>query len=152
MIIQPLFLNAQECLDVCTYIDDKIVDSNHHVWLADADNETQHFLELLKDKLAFLLDFVPVGNKVTLGRYNVGQYLHKHVDGSYQGGTHSLLIYLNTPEGGGETMFDDGTCISPVQGTMIIFGIHELHEALVVTKGHKYILGCEVTIGLLAVA
>lgn len=80
-----------------------------------------------------------IGSKVTLGINDSG--MHEHKDASLQGGSHSLLIYLSTPESG-ETVFESNKILVK-KNRAILFSVEKLHHALPVKSGHKYIAACE---------
>lgn len=89
-----------------------------------------------------------VGSKITAGIYEEQEGMHMHREGSLQGGKFGLLIYVQEPEEGGETLFEfsDGTIQSfpPIEGNAILFDIDTLHKSNVVIKGRKGIIACEV--------
>lgn len=90
----------------------------------------------------------PVGNMVTVGNSLKG--MHTHKDEGYQGGTHSLLIYLTDVERGGETIFSlvgrDILTVTPKAGRVCIFPVSMTHRANPVIAGEKYLVACEVVI------
>lgn len=79
---------------------------------------------------------------VSVQRYEVGQEYKVHSDsGGNEGRTFSALLYLNKPEGGGETFFPyQDTQVIPEPGRLVIFPANFMypHAALPVTKGVKY--------------
>lgn len=79
---------------------------------------------------------------VSVQRYEVGQEYKIHSDsGGNEGRTFSALLYLNKPEGGGETFFPyQDTQVIPEPGRLVIFPANFMypHAALPVTKGVKY--------------
>lgn len=100
---------------------------------------------------------MPVGNKATVGCYRAGEPgLGLHADHSYQGGTHSLLAYVDSPDEGGETVFSGRrhpglwvgapTVVAPTPGSAIVFDVLDEHEARPVLCGVKRIVGCEIRI------
>ena len=99
-----------------------------------------------------------VGDRVTYGIAHGEKRgrLGLHADEPLQGGTHSLLVYLNDiPEGsGGGTRFhegeDDGSfyrtvSVRPEHGKGIVFDIVALHDTEPIAKDHsKFVVACEV--------
>lgn len=89
-----------------------------------------------------------VGSKITAGWYVEGEGMHMHSEGSLQGGTMGVLIYVEKPDNGGETVFDlgDGETLSiePAAGKAVLFDLRVLHKANPVVNGKKGIVGCEV--------
>lgn len=53
--------------------------------------------------------------------------MHQHRDEPYMGGDMTLLLYLTTPERGGETCVG-GERVPPVAGRAVLFGISDLHH------------------------
>lgn len=92
-----------------------------------------------------------VGDAVTLGRYMGGQQgMHAHRDGSLQGGTLSLVLYLTTPRGGGRIVFHHShgdaahtTAIAARTGRCVLFDVDALHHVEAVTDGDKLMVACE---------
>ena len=85
-----------------------------------------------------------VGTCVTAGLYGVGEGMYTHVDGSLQGGTHSLVIYLNDVQSGGDIVFcESGSKIRTKKGRCVLFDVHMLHKVEPVLDGQKYIMACE---------
>ena len=86
----------------------------------------------------------PMGmvESVSVQRYEIGQEYKVHADsGGNEGRTFSALLYLNKPEGGGETWFPyQDIQIIPEPGRLAIFPANFMypHAALPVTKGIKY--------------
>lgn len=94
--------------------------------------------------------FRRAGTKHTEGRYVVGEGLGIHQDKPLLGGTHSLLIYMEEPKAGGETVFykeDDGSVrfrLNALQNRAILFSVDVPHCSAKVIEGTKRVLGCEV--------
>lgn len=93
-----------------------------------------------------------VGDRVTYGIAHGDDCgrLGPHADEPLQGGTHSLLVYLNdVPEGaGGRTRFftDKSTTYSsrPERGKGVVFDIREFHDTEPIADGHvKVVVACE---------
>jgi len=103
------------------------------------------------------------GESIQGQRYQPGQhfgshhdYFHTHEDywqqERVQGGQRSwtAMVFLNQPEGGGETNFGSaGICISPQTGLLLLWdnmvddgspNVRSLHEGCAVTAGTKYII------------
>jgi Rps23 Pro-64 3,4-dihydroxylase Tpa1-like proline 4-hydroxylase len=139
-------MNSTDCMKYRNIID--TLKDTEKVWL---ETNPTH-VAYLQQRLSFFGDYQVVGDKVVLGVYHVGEYLGVHADEPLQGGSASLLIYLNDVEDGGETVFykndREEYRIKPKEGQAIIFDIHRRHAALPVHKGKKYIFGCEVHLGL----
>lgn len=131
----------------CSYIR-KVIDSkkkNEKVWL----EEVPELMKLIKNGLDRLdIDETISGNKVTLGCYSAGESFFRHKDCPLQGGTKTLLIYLNFTHGGETMFYNEGQVIrkvTPATGRYIIFGIYDEHEMLPLNDGKKYILACELS-------
>ena len=135
-------LTTEECFDVRRIIDSMKKDEK--VWLQNVPEITKLIKQRLLEKG---INETISGDKVTLGCYSRGDTLHRHADNPLQGGSKSLLIYLNYTRGG-ETVFynKDGTVNikeSPYTGKHVIFGIDEEHEMLELISEKKYIIACE---------
>lgn len=67
--------------------------------------------------------------------------ISSHIDGSYLGSTHTILIYLNTTDGG-ETVLElsPPVAISPVVGRLVLLEQSVFHHTKYVNSGFKYIL------------
>jgi hypothetical protein len=73
--------------------------------------------------------------------------MHEHRDGSYMGGTFTLLMYMSTPLSGGTTRFtecDPPVQVVPILGRAVLFDIDELHVADV-AQGCKLVFALEVS-------
>ena len=146
----PDFLSKKEC-DVYRKMIDREI-QHEKLWLRKDSGSVvvTNFLQDALDRSNKL--YKVVGTEVTFGKYAVGERLCRHSDNPYQGdSTHVLLVYLNSTVGhGGNTVFYDSILsdtpdisIVPEEGKGIIFGIWDVHEALPVSHGYKYIIGCE---------
>jgi hypothetical protein len=145
----PKFLTENECDTWCRRIDVALREREcthqhqHHApaWLHN-DQEATH---LLRERVRmWRLPYEVCGDRVTMGRYQVGQHLGMHRDEPLQGGDASLLVYLNGDIEGGNTAFSDPCVhVTPEAGKAIVFDISALHMAEPVVSGVKYILGCE---------
>ena len=123
-------------------------------WLQE-DAET---LELLRKALERMATgagpiFRVVGDRVTYGiaHGDKNGCLGLHADEPLQGGTHSLLVYLNDiPEGsGGRTRFFKGikntVSVRPELGKGIVFDIGTIHDTEPLAEGRvKVVVACEV--------
>lgn len=83
------------------------------------------------------------GPKLTFHDTSAG--MHEHRDGAYMGGDYTLIVYLSTPESGGETVFKNGTVV-PVAGRAALFGINDLHYGNP-SVGKKQVIAIEVRMG-----
>ncbi len=138
---EKVIFDWKECAHIRKIIDSKQRDEM--VWL----EEVPEIKEMIGMGLKRLnITETISGNKVTLGCYSMCHSLHRHRDNPLQGGTKSLLIYLNFTEGG-ETVFYEGDIIKmkvkPATGRCVIFGIYDEHEMLPLVRGKKYIVACE---------
>jgi len=82
---------------------------------------------------------------VEVYKYNPGDYIARHSDAASVIGDESsvftLVVYLSDDFEGGATHFNDFAInVKPPKGGAVIFGHEHHHEALLVEKGHKYIL------------
>ena len=98
--------------------------------------------------------FRVVGDRVTYGiaHGDKNGRLAPHADAPLQGGTHSLLVYLNDiPEGdGGRTRFFEGikttVSVRPVRGKGLVFGIGAVHDTEPLAQGRvKVVVACEIS-------
>lgn len=144
--ILEYFLTASECETLRSLVD--CTKRPHFISL----EKSPYAIGLIQQKLNdHNLPHRVVGDRVTMGRYDPGQYLGKHADQSYQGGNACLLIYLNDVYNGGHTVFYSAdsqvTCaVAPREGVAVIFGTDHVHEATAVDQGFKYVLGCELLV------
>ena len=128
-------------------------------WLQEDDGTLALLQEALgragRGKLAMTV--VPK-SRVTYGVYSGGGAgATRHADEPLQGGTMSLLVYLNdVPEGaGGATKFYRSASVAepwkecrPVRGAAVLFDIGASHEAEPVAEGHfKVVVACELIRG-----
>lgn len=92
-------------------------------------------------------------------RYDPGDFFRPHRDGRYvrpadeeDGGDTSLItlmLYLNTPERGGDTVFlscdgSSDTAIAPTAGLCLLFDHDLLHEGALLQSGQKYCIRTDV--------
>ncbi len=139
MIVIDGFFSQEECRESI-----EIIDKERHTYHVALHKDRHGLLAAIGARLGELgMPFFPVGDRITLGYYAKGEFLERHADHCHQGGTHSILIYLNEVRAGGNTVFDDAIVI-PEEGKAIIFGIYDMHEADKVLDGEKYVISCEV--------
>lgn len=95
------------------------------------------------------LKFLKISGKFRFYKYNPGQKFKKHKDGNNleEGGIalHTVLIYLNTPEDGGETgvydpEFPDKLLVKAETGKVLVFNHSVAHTGEELLKGVKYVL------------
>jgi hypothetical protein len=130
---KDIMFTSEECENIR-----RIIDNNYKgekLWLQKCDS----VLEMIKARLPG--NYNVSGNMVTMGIYKKGDTLQLHKDYPLQGGSHSILIYLNYTSGG-ETVFGD-TVIQPASGLYKIFDIYLEHEMLELKSDKKYIIACE---------
>lgn len=89
------------------------------------------------------------GDRVAFGDSSAG--MHAHRDEPLQGGTRTLLVYLDDVEagGGGCTVFEDGDVhIQPVAGRAVLFGVRRMHAVTPCRSAGrpKRVLACEVSL------
>lgn len=90
----------------------------------------------------------PVGVDANMQIYNLPQgagIVPPHVDEDFNVGSFralsSILVYLNDDYSGGETVFNRTVVIPKVEvGGGLLFRHNIIHEGLVVTAGHKFVL------------
>lgn len=91
-------------------------------------------------------EFLKLSGNFRFYKYLPGQKFKKHRDGNQleEGGVslYTVLIYLNTPEEGGETgIFDGGKItVTAEDGKCLIFDHSILHTGEELLKGIKYVL------------
>lgn len=82
-----------------------------------------------------------------LREYNVGSKMFEHSDiysyvrkdGKPVTPSLTAILYLNDDYKGGEINFvNDGLCIKPKAGSMVVFPSSKQHEVLEITKGNRY--------------
>jgi prolyl 4-hydroxylase len=167
------FLNGEECERLIAMIDAARVPSQLLAPTADPEfrtsescnlDPTNKFVRSIEAKLTGLLRIDPFHGETIQGqRYAVGQRFKPHHDFFYpdqpywedmqkSGGqrTWTAMIFLNEPEGGGETAFPEAAIkVSPRTGNMLVWNNlnaigepneHSLHEGMPVTAGVKYII------------
>jgi prolyl 4-hydroxylase len=167
------FLKGEECERLIAMIDAARVPSQLLAPTADPEfrtsescnlDPTNKFVRSIEAKLTGLLRIDPFHGETIQGqRYAVGQRFKPHHDFFYpdqpywedmqkSGGqrTWTAMIFLNEPEGGGETAFPEAAIkVSPRTGNMLVWNNlnaigepneHSLHEGMPVTAGVKYII------------
>lgn len=94
--------------------------------------------------------FAGVNERLRFYRYAPGQRFGPHYDGSFardesERSLLTFMVYLNTPEAGGETDFlDAGITIKPNAGDALFFQHRLLHEGSELKRGLKYVLRSDV--------
>ena len=124
-----------------------VLESVHHKPVPGLRIVPVHILRLVEDRLNAAdpgSQWEVCGPKAAIQETTPGMY--EHVDGSYAGGTHSLVVYLTTPESGGHTQFPRGSSVSPVAGRACLFGVDDLHSAGAAI-GRKLVFSLEVHCG-----
>jgi len=167
------FLNEAECAQLIEMIDAARVPSQLLAPAADPEfrtsescnlDPTNGFIRSIEKKLTALLGIDPFFGETIQGqRYAVGQQFKPHHDFFYSdqaywedmmksGGqrTWTAMMFLNEPEGGGETFFPEAQIkVTPRTGNLLAWNnmnaIGEpnessLHQGLPVTEGVKYII------------
>jgi len=168
----PALLSQQDCSALIQAIDQTLVPSTVTTGPDDyRTSRTCHLAEAapaltadLDRRFAALLGVDPAFSEPLQGqRYDPGQYFKPHTDWfspgtpefeehTHLGGqrTWTLMVYLNTVQLGGETLFSTvGRAFSPVAGHALAWNnLHldgspnhaTLHEALPVQQGRKYVI------------
>ncbi|MEB3354623.1 MAG: 2OG-Fe(II) oxygenase [Cyanobacteriota bacterium] len=168
----PAFLTPEECEELRGAIDQKLIPSTVtrgdksyrtsrtcHLRGADAD-----LAKRLDQRLVELFGVEPGYSEPLQGqRYDAGQYFKEHTDcfapGTEEYAKHTnpggqrtwtVMIYLNTVPGGGQTCFRRlGRCFTPVQGLALAWNNlmadgtpnpFTLHEAMPVEEGSKWVI------------
>lgn len=166
------FLPAKECVGLMRMIDRKRKPSTV---LGDSDPDfrtsetcdldpTKTLVQTVEEKLARLTGIDPARGETIQGqRYAVGQQFKSHHDFFFTdqpywqeqeklGGqrTWTAMIFLNTPEAGGQTFFETaGVRITPRAGTLLAWNNldgagmpnpYSLHQGTAVEAGIKYII------------
>jgi len=167
------FLNADECAALIDLIDANRVPSTLLAPSTDPDYRTSESCNVapwdpvvgqVENKLTQLLDVdFELGETIQGQRYAVGQQFKPHHDFFHQGTiywdemqrtggqrTWTAMIFLNTPDGGGQTNFPEaGIKVSPVAGNLLAWNNLDrfgepnrktIHQGLPVTAGVKYIV------------
>jgi prolyl 4-hydroxylase len=168
----PSFLTQEECAELRGAIDQKLVPST--VTRGDKSYRTSRTCHLrgadaelarrLDERLVELFGVAPGYSEPLQGqRYDPGQYFKEHTDwfapGTEEytehtnpGGqrTWTVMIYLNTVTGGGQTCFKRlGRCFTPVEGLALAWNNlmadgspnpFTLHEAMPVVEGSKWVI------------
>jgi len=103
----------------------------------------------------------PVGlnERLRILRYDPGDYFKPHQDGVYERpaghpqardvSLMTLMLYLNTPERGGDTSFlsfgdERPSRVAPATGRALLFDHNLLHEGATLRKGVKYAIRTDV--------
>jgi len=167
------FLDETECQRLIEMIDRARIPSQLLAPAADPEfrtsescnlDPTNAFVRSIEAKLTSLLGIDPFYGETIQGqRYAVGQQFKPHHDFFYSdqpyweemmksGGqrTWTAMMFLNAPEGGGETCFPEAQIkVSPRAGNLLAWNNmnaagepneHTLHQGLPVTAGVKYII------------
>ncbi len=167
------FLSKEECGKLIEMIDVSRIPSQLLAPTADPEfrtsescnlDPTNRFIRQIEGKLTGLLGIDPFHGETIQGqRYAVGQQFKPHHDFFYpdqpywedmqkSGGqrTWTAMIFLNEPEGGGETAFPQAAIkVAPRAGNLLAWNNmnaigepneYSLHEGLPVTAGVKYII------------
>lgn len=105
----------------------------------------RHVFSLLSERLSVVTGhrWTACGPKLTF--HDTQKGIHEHRDGAYMGGDFTLIVYLTTPESGGETVFTNGV-VRPVAGRAALFGINDLHYGNA-SVGSKMVIAMEVVNG-----
>lgn len=93
-----------------------------------------------------------VNERLRVYRYGPGEYFKWHYDGRYRRSSlehsrYTLMIYLNTPELGGQTAFRKGLerlHIDPAPGRVLLFHHRISHAGMTVQAGEKYVLRSDI--------
>jgi hypothetical protein len=94
--------------------------------------------------------FAGVNERLRIYLYEPGQYFKPHYDGCWAPNDDerswlTFMIYLNTPDAGGQTRFlDMDTDVEAREGSALFFQHRLLHEGAEVTAGAKYALRTDV--------
>lgn len=95
-------------------------------------------------------ELVGLNERLRFYRYRPGQRFAPHFDGCFRRSDAeqsflTVLVYLNTCEGGGATrLLDLELDVAPAPGRCLLFNHHLLHEGAVVTSGEKYVVRSDV--------
>ncbi len=167
------FLDAEECAGLIQLIDAERIPSQLLAPSEDPDFRTSESCNVdpdhplvmrVEDKITELLGIAPEHGETIQGqRYGVGQQFKPHDDFFHRdqpywpemertGGqrTWTAMAFLNAPESGGQTAFDDaGLRIAPRPGNVIVWNNldangepnpYTIHQGCPVTAGTKYII------------
>lgn len=165
----PQFMSSDECMELINIakpsLQDAMVGIDKPTKSAEIRNNKVCFIPGNKTELtrriyerASSMLNVPSSHfeQIQVGQYGTGEYYKIHSDDALEfhenPRSHTLLIYLNTVNKGGETYFNRlGIRAQPIQGNAVLFrpvlptetgykSLEEtLHEALVVEEGEKWI-------------
>jgi prolyl 4-hydroxylase len=167
------FLTADECTGLIAMMDAERIPSQLLSPSADPEFRTSESCNMdplhplvwqVQGKITDLIGIYPEHGETIQGqRYAVGQQFKAHHDFFHtdqpywpameaSGGqrTWTAMIFLNTPEGGGHTAFDEaGLKIAPRAGNLVTWNnldsdgmpnVYSLHQGCPVTAGTKYII------------
>lgn len=173
MFVVRDFLNQAECAGLVERIDAQRVPSQLLAPTEDPEFRTSEscnldpldpFVKLIETKLSALLGIDPLHGETIQGqRYAVGQQFKPHHDFFYpdqpywpemerSGGqrTWTAMIFLNEPEGGGQTAFPRANLkVAPRTGNLLAWNnmdaigepnLFSLHQGMPVEGGVKYII------------
>lgn len=167
------FLSADECAGLMALIDAERVPSQLLSPSDDPEFRTSEscnvhpdhpLVQQIEEKMTGLLGIPPeLGETIQGQRYAVGQQFKPHHDFFYtdqpywpemerSGGqrTWTAMVFLNAPEGGGQTAFDEaGIRVAPRPGNLLAWNNldargepnpYSMHQGCPVTAGTKYII------------
>lgn len=167
------FLLGQECVDLMKLIDDTSRPSTLYEGTEIPGFRTSYsgdldpfhpLVQIVEGRICNLMGLDKRSGETLQGqRYEIGQQFKPHHDYFHtneaywqlerpRGGQRSwtAMIYLNEPEGGGETNFPNaGLCVSPRTAMLVLWNNMDaigapndltLHEGCAVTAGTKYIV------------
>jgi prolyl 4-hydroxylase len=173
MFVAREFLSADECAGLIALIDAKRIPSQLLAPSEDPEFRTSEscnvdpghpLVRQIEDKITDLIGIDPAHGETIQGqRYAVGQRFKPHHDFFYEsesywpemercGGqrTWTAMVFLNTPEAGGQTAFDQaGLKVAPRAGNLLTWNNLDgagqpnpfsLHQGSPVTAGVKYII------------
>lgn len=167
------FLTPEECADMMALIDEERIPSQLLSPSEDPDFRTSEscnidprlpIVQQVEDKLFDLLGIDPeLGEAIQGQRYAVGQQFKPHHDFFHTGEpywpemersggqrTWTAMVFLNTPESGGQTAFPEADLkVSPRAGNLLTWNnldakgepnFNTLHQGCPVTAGTKYVI------------
>ena len=167
------FLTAEECEGMIALIDSHRVPSKLLAPSGDPEfrtsescnvNPAMPLVRQIEEKLTALTGIDPAHGETIQGqRYAIGQQFKPHHDFFHEGQaywqkmqetggqrTWTAMVFLNTPEGGGQTHFEHAAVkVSPRAGNLLIWNnltdegagnIYSLHQGMPVTAGVKYVI------------